>query len=254
MDCVSCYFGDKDDLHSSERKRLKEIGLAFRGKDNWPYFRRSRPERMPWFISGADAALLETALEQFIAAYKQYIDDDDLIVDFEEDEVLCRRYMPETGEWTTQAMAMPPIPYNERYYTIENEVLIASLKGKETNDTQLEADTFYFPMPIEAGDGEAPYIARVALLADVNKEIIAAQRLIEPGMEPVEVMIDVLAEYIKANGKPNRLFVRDKWAGRLYGDFCEKTGITLNTEEGVPLLDEFAEEMMERFSSIAQEF
>jgi hypothetical protein len=95
-DCINCYFGDRDELDSGDRKRLKEMGLVFRGRHSWPYFQRSRPERLPWAISGADAALLEKTLEQFIAAYKQYINDDDLTIDFENGEVLCRRYAPET--------------------------------------------------------------------------------------------------------------------------------------------------------------
>jgi hypothetical protein len=145
-------------------------------------------------------------------------------------------------------MAMPPIPCERPYFIIKDEILTASLKAKKINETCLEADMFYFPLPVEAGKKEAPYLIRLALLVEADKRTIAAQRFPGPGEDSVCVMIDMIVQYIKANGRPKTLFVRDDWAGYWYGDFCAKIGISMDTENGVPLLDEIAEDMMGRFA------
>jgi hypothetical protein len=252
-DCINCYFGSREELDPTERKNIKEMGLIFRGKNNWPYFRRSRPERQPWVISEEDAAVLEQVLEQFIAAYKQYIKDDNLIVNFEKNEILCHRYAPKAHTWITESMRMPPLQFVKPQYIIKNEILIASLKTKKISEFRLEADTIYFPMPCEeSSNGEAPYLVRLALLVNVDTKIIIAQRLLNPGEEAVNAIINMLAEYIKEQGRPQKLFVRDNWTGYMYEDFCTKIGIDLDTKEGVPLLDEIANSMMERFTSLSR--
>ena len=241
--CLTCYFGDREDLETEDRKLIKDLGLSFRGKNNWPYFRRSRPECLPWFISALDAEVLEKVLVSFIAAYTAFAEGK-VSVDFEEGQVLYHAYSAEKNEWTTEARPLPKVPLYVEVYVIDNEIFTGSLRQKNLNGCSIEVDTLYYPMPCGMNKDGFPAVMRLALVVDSTQGLVADQCLLQPDDDVSEVLIELLASYINKFGRPSQLHVRDQWTGALLEDFCQKTGIGLQTG-GVPLLDKFAEELNE---------
>ncbi|MDR1307212.1 MAG: hypothetical protein LBK74_06540 [Treponema sp.] len=242
LDCLSCYFGDRDELFPDERETIKKLGLSFRGKNNWPYFRRSRPNCMPWKISDKNAAQLTKILEQFIAAY-EYFADHELPVDFEKDDILYHAYSKKTKTWTTESRHMPPVTSFGESCVIQNEIFTGALKMKPSNGLTLEVDTVYAPVSVGTTRDGFPALMRMVILMNAEKNVLAAQYLLKPNEDTAQETIRLLAEFIEEEGRPACINVRNDWVYVQLEDFCRKTGIDLNSE-GVPLVDEFSDKLL----------
>jgi hypothetical protein len=242
MDCLSCYFGNREELLPDERKTIKELGLSFRGKNGWPYFRRSRPNCMPWEISDKNAVQLKEILEQFITAYEWFIDKK-LSVDFEKHYVLYRGYSKKTKTWSTESRRMPPVTSFGETCIIQNEVFTGALKMKQTNGLTLEAGTVYAPVPMGTTRDGFPALTRIVVLMNTEQNVLVDQYLLKPNDDTVRETIRLLADFIEAQGRPARIKVRDDWAYVQLEDFCRKTGIDLSSE-GIPLIDKFSDDFL----------
>jgi hypothetical protein len=242
LDCLSCYFGNREELSPAERQAIKDAGLRFRGKNSWPYFRRSQPNCLPWEISAKNAVQLKEVLEQFIAAYEWFAAKQ-LPVNFEKDEVLYHAYSAKTKKWTTESRPMPEVPRFGETYTIKNEVFTGSLKMKRSNGLTLEADTIYMPVPVGITSEGAPALMRLVVIMDAGQNMIVDQYMLKPGEDAVEETIRLLADFIETQGRPACITVRDVWAYMQLEDFCKKTGIDLQND-GVPLIEEFSDELL----------
>jgi hypothetical protein len=242
LDCLSCYFGNREELFPDERKTIKELGLSFRGKNSWPYFRRSRPDCMPWEISDKNAVQLKEILEHFIAAYEWFVDKK-LSVNFERNYALYRGYSKKTKTWITESRLMPPVTGFGETCVIQDEIFINVLKNKQINGLTLEIGTVYAPVSMGTTRDGFPALMRVVVLMDTEQNVLVDQYLLKPNDDTVQETIRLLGDFIKAYGRPARIKVRDDWAYAQLEDLCGKTGIDLSSE-GVPLIDEFAEEFL----------
>jgi len=63
---IHAAFGKKSELDPQEKRVTKELGLAFKGANAWPYFRSYRPGYFPWVVDAEEARLLILALEQIL--------------------------------------------------------------------------------------------------------------------------------------------------------------------------------------------
>jgi hypothetical protein len=54
--CLMASFEDREDLEAKDREVIKELGLRFRGRNQWPRFRSYEPGLFPWFIDAWNAA------------------------------------------------------------------------------------------------------------------------------------------------------------------------------------------------------
>jgi hypothetical protein len=242
MDCLSCYFGNREELLPDERKTIKELGLSFRGKNNWPYFRRSRPNCMPWEISDKNAVQLKEILEQFITAY-ECLADKKLSVDFEKDFVLYRGYSKKTKTWITESRPMPPVTGFGEGCIIQNEIFTGALKMKPSNGLVLEVGTVCVPVSVGKTRDGFPALMRVVVLMYTEQNVVVDQYLLKPNDDTVQETIRLLADFIEARGRPACINVRNDWAYVQLEDFCRKTGIDLSSE-GVPRIDEFSNEFL----------
>jgi len=84
-----------------------------REKNEWPYFRSMKPGFLPWHINGNEAELVIAALQNFVMAYKAYVEQD-FEIDFEGDETLFHFYDDETDMWYNTVIKMPT--RNRKFY------------------------------------------------------------------------------------------------------------------------------------------
>jgi hypothetical protein len=238
---IACNLGGRNELLPEERARLKELGISFRGRNDWVYFRRQLPELYPWHINSADALLLIEVLTQFISAYS-LLADAAVSVDFEKDQTLVHRY--EGGTWTTRGENMPPVPVVLSSFSFGDGELDA-LRSTEKTAAVLEADMLYMPIP--AGDNKEgiPSLRRLALLFNGENGVIVGQTLPEPGVKRERILLDMLLDYIEKFGRPKILKVRDAWEEAVFKGFCSKLDIKLIHSQGMPRTDAFSQSLQE---------
>jgi hypothetical protein len=238
---ISCNLGGRDELLPEERARLKELGISFRGRRDWVYFRHQLPELCPWQINADDARLLIEALTRFIAAYS-LLASAAVSVDFEKDEALVYGY--EGGTWKVRADNMPPIPL-DLPSPIFKEGELDFLQFREKTGAVLEADMLYMPIPAGENAQGIPCLGRMALLFNEANGVMVGQTLPKPEKNRDAILLTMVSEYIVKFGRPKTIKVRDACEEATFINFCRKLDIELIHSQGMPRTDEFSQSLQE---------
>jgi hypothetical protein len=237
QDCIICQLGRRDELFPEERERLKELGISFRGKHDWVYFRRVKPGRQPWHITGGDADLLIEVLDRFIDAYSAFAGGG-LAVDFDDDEILVHRYSEKDGKWITRAGELPPIPIRINEFRVESGE-VEPLRLKKQLKTTAEIEILYFPQPLGEKREGAPVLMRIGIIMNNKTGIVLDQCFVNAGEDGDRRMFDMFVNFIVNHGRPETVMVRDKFAAAAIKDLCGKIGVKLVHSEGLPQIDKF---------------
>ncbi len=240
QNCIMCYFGNRDELTTKERAIIKELGLKFRGADNWIYFRRMKPGYYPWFLTSDEVNLMTEALQNYIMAALCVLENK-FSVDFEQNETLIRVYSEERKEWINFATPMPEIP---RKMLVVNEVeLIERVKSMPKTKSVIEIDRVFIPAPVQEKKTDIPYFpSLIAILERNSRECIMYDTINND--EDNAILLSMMIDYIERYGKPAKIFVRNDRTACYFYDFCKKTGINLVSNQGMHYFDEFAEGML----------
>jgi hypothetical protein len=242
QDCLLCHMGGRNELFPEEREQLKELGISFRGKNDWVYFRKAKPGLLPWHINRADADFLIAVLTHFISAYT-FLVEKKLAVNFEQDEVLFHAYSEKHKAWVSSAGKLPDVP---DYITpiAVNADQLDPLRFKPQNNMSVEMDTLHFPIAIAENKEGTPILMRWIVFVDESNGIIVDQHILEPEETVIETMLNRFHEFIKQHNRPKTILVRTVWDAAVLEDFCKKLNIELIHSEGLPTIDEVAEEML----------
>lgn len=235
QDCLMCHFGDREDIEAEDRKVMKKLGLRFRGKSQWIYFRSMVPGQFPWYLNADQAELLTAALQNLFMLCVCYMEGR-LDVDFEAGNTLLRWYDEEKELWFNGIIPMPT-PKLDRSLDLQDELLLARLKRKKKTNTRLELDSFYLPLPIQEDKLSPPIGIHIALLVDKDSGVVLDQRTDGPDVPALAAAPSMFVNYMEEYGRPTAVYVRSEWMGTLLRNTCKAVGVRLVENEGVPMLD-----------------
>ncbi len=74
-------FENRENLEKQDRDVIKNLGLKFRGSQNYPLFRSIRPGFMLWFITSDEARMLIYAIEQTLEVAPRVRENPDILID-----------------------------------------------------------------------------------------------------------------------------------------------------------------------------
>lgn len=242
QDCLACLFGDREDAQKADRAVMKQLGLRFRGHNQWIFFRAMKPGQFPWFLDAQQAELLIAALQNLAMLCLCYMEGK-LKVDFDAGETLTRWYDPEKDMWMNAVIPMPA-PKMDRTLTLQDNLLLARLKRVKKTKIKLEIDSFYLPVPVQEDKDSPPLCAHMAFLVDKGSGYVLDQNLAGPDDPDYVVAPSMLLNYIQAHGRPAAVYVRSDWLGSLLRDTCKAVGVRLIEDEGVPVLDGVLDQFM----------
>ena len=245
--CINLYFGDREELELRDKKVIKQLGLKFRGKNEWPYFRSMKPGFMPWYINRDEAELAISALQNFAMAFLAY-SKISFKTDFQSGETFLRFYDVDSAMWYNTAMKMPLIPFIIPKMIITNDVLMAQLKKKKRNQAKIGLIITYISMPVLENKDERPKMPRIAILVDMEKGMI-----IDQAMDIGDIgsaVIDLLTSYIKNNGRPEFFAVMDDYTGDYIEDFATKLEIKLVEDKRLIAISNLILEQFDKFDNI----
>ncbi|MDE7262928.1 MAG: hypothetical protein K2N78_12840 [Oscillospiraceae bacterium] len=240
--CLACNFGDREEIEAKDRDVMKQLGLRFRGRNQWIYFRSMTPGQFPWYLDAEQADLLIQALQNLAMLCLCYMEGK-LEVDFDAGETLTRWYDPEKDMWMNAVIPMP-VPRLERTLDLQDELLLARLKRSKKTGTRLEVDSFYIPIPVQEDKLSPPVGVHMALLADKGSGLILNQNIANPDDPEYALVPSMLVDYMEEHGRPAAVYVRSEWMGTLLRNTCKAVGVRLVEDEGVPVLDELLDGLM----------
>lgn len=243
QDCLLCNFGDREELESQDRAILKELGLRFRGRNEWIYFRAMTPGTFPWFLNAEQAQLLLEALQNVFMLCKCYMEGN-LKADLDAGETLERFYDVPKKTWFNTVIPQLPIPRPQYEMRLADELLLARMKKQKKTKTAVELEWLYLPIPIQENKKTQPYAAHMTLMLDRESGHILDQRTAEPDEEPLTVPPSMLVNYIMEYGRPSAVYVRTEEQASLLEHTCKAVGVKLIYGQKMTQANECLESLM----------
>lgn len=244
--CLICHFGDREEVRPEDREVYNELGLRFRGRNEWIYFRTMDPGYFPWFIRAWEADLLIQVLQNLAAAVTPLIRGE-IKVDFDSGETIVRSCSKNDGAWSNDVVKQQPRMLVVPQLIVENEVLMAKLRKCKRTAARLEFDVSYLPAIIQANKGVRPYYPQIILLADRKSGLVIDQSLSGKDDPLEENILNMLTDYVFEYGRPASISIRDRHTAAYIGDYCKKANIELIEGKGVPVIDDVIGEFIRSF-------
>jgi len=215
---LSMLFVDRDVLQKGDRDIIRSLGLQFRGRNGWPFFRSQRPGYVPWFLEKEEAIFLATALHQSLVIAKRVRSGElDFLQGETENLVLTRYYRG--GKWLEE-WRKPKISNSNSQSHRENidpvtEVELHLLRSRagESSGTW-ELDIFMLPLPLRSLPGR-PYFPSCFLAVERKQGLVVGANLTEPWLTLSEKQDEVIQILRKANQLPGEIRVKSDKVRRI---------------------------------------
>lgn len=233
QECLVFYMGDREELDARDRKVIKELGLKFRGRGQWPYFRSMRMGYFPWFLEKDEAQIMIDALQNLYMACG-YVMSGDLAVDFDAGETLVRFYSEDDGEWLNGTMELGSVETYTPSLILSDKGQLDLLKNRPKHKGILELDYCLMPIPIQENRNERPYFSAIAMLVDHEEGFILNEDIRQYDEMIGARMVSTLCDFIYLNYCPSDIYFRDRSKAALAKDVCKKLGIKQHVGKGMP--------------------
>ena len=227
--CLMLSYGDRGDLEAQDLKVIKDIGLKFRGRGQWPQFQDFSPGKLPWFLQGPQCRFLGQIIRQAVAVATRCKNNKDLLTNYPEElKMLVRVLDRKKGTWKDEyreARAMA----SYLSLAIRDELLLRKLhKFRGRPGGVLEVETFYCPTPVVEKKGERPFFPRMCTFVDHHSGMVLGYKnftdLAEEGHQCLDGLI---ATITKLGAIPSQILVRKDESFYLFKDVCQQLGIEL---------------------------
>lgn len=237
QNCLICNFDNRNELAEEDIQVLRDLGLRFRGDNNWIFFRSHKTGYYPWFINSEECELLiETFQNLYMAILAK---NKGLTVDFNNGETLMREYSKERNEWLNYGTLLPRIPFAYDAVSVDDELLIKKLKMQKKTSFEIECELFFPNFPIQENKTQRPYFPKTFALADINTQMIDRYEIISPEEDEIQVILGILIDYILNHGRPRTIYVRDERMVGILEDFCKKIDVKLSERTNLIIIDDF---------------
>lgn len=238
---ILCYFGDRSELTLKELKLIKELGLKFRGTNNWIYFHSFKKGYLPYILDQEEVIQETEILKHLYMSLRAYINEG-LDVDFEKGNTLMRMYSPENELWLN--FEAPILVPSKKYSmpVLEDEVLISKLGKMKQNNQVWELDIAYLGSTINDRKFERPINGRICILGERKNGLIINQDFVSPLDDDIQVIFNVVIFPIFEYGRPTKILIRDDFIYYILKDLCDRVKIKLEVKGKLKVIDTFIRE------------
>lgn len=234
---IMCNYGSREELTTQERNIIKELGLKFRGKNNWIYFRVFESGYDPYMPNKDEVLEFTKILKQTYEAIKAL--NNGMKIDFENDKILMRRFDSKNNEWINEEEDMSILDGGYIVPILQDQLLIKRLKNEKKNNSILELDIVYLNTVIKEKGYDKPIIPRLSLLVDKESGMILSQNMIAPDEDEINIIFDAVINYIIQKGRPKKIIVRDIKIRSILSDLCNKIDVDVLESERLAGIDDF---------------
>ena len=241
-------FEDRGRLEKEDRDTIKNLGLKFRGANNWPMFRNYAPGMFPWFLTSSEARFLTTALEQLLDVAPRVRDNEDVLSGEEDDEFLVRVPRVENARlvWEDKIMRVPEPELKKAAPAPLDPQLLESLKKLPEVTNVIEIGLTMLPMPVREKK-DRPFFPYLLMLVDASSGVILGNDMLQPlpslDAMRAEFPTKVAEHLLRLGVRPLRVAVRTGTTARSLAPLADELGIRIKLSPTLPALDEAMEFM-----------
>jgi hypothetical protein len=240
--CLMASFERRSELHQNDLRIIRELGLKFRGKREWPMFRSYRPGFVPWFLTPPEVRFLPIALRQVIDVARRFREDPDLLEPPDGDTELYLVRALERGTWTDRWRK--PAPYESRKPDpLLDEMRLARIQQRKfPKRTTWHGACLLLPMIIE--EGERPYYPwGFPVMTDDG--LALGIEVFKPGEVEAKLPGSFLDLVEKLKYLPELLLVMGEDALPLLEPIAERLGFRIRQADRLPTIEVFLNSMEE---------
>lgn len=247
--CLMASFENREDLTNQDRKKIKELGLKFRGRNQWPMFRNFKTGFYPWYIDLEEAQFLAIALEQAREIALRVKDKPDLLEANDSNKflikVLCRE--KDIEYWQDQWLE-PELTFKKNIeIPMINEIKLKRIKGNCKRMNHIwEMDYFYSPTPVQ-DNKERPYYPYISMVVDEEREQIinfSMSKHEDYVKEFQETLIDAIEKY---KILPRAILVEKQEAKKIIESITQRLNINVKVVDRTNILEEAKIALFEDF-------
>ena len=222
--CLTFYMGDREEVPSQQKKIIKELGLKFRGRGNWPYFISYKKRFYPYHIDDNQAQLIIKVMKKLIDIIKAYINKK-IDVRFEEDEII--NAFQNNNQWIYEPLCLPEQINKFSPVEIEDENILQQISLAPRNHRGLIVDLVYLNTSSRDKNYSRPINPLLFIVLDEESQMVIGGHVLDPEDDEIGFVLSFLADYILQEGKPDRIFVRNPAVWSAMIDICEENDIEL---------------------------
>lgn len=249
-------FEDRNTLRPLDRQVIKDLGLRFRGRQAWPWFRVFAPGRTPWFVTAPQARFLTVMLEQALIVAQSVLEID--IPPIEWLEVIplpVKVDLPvrtqEEGVWLLRQETVEP-RYLQVQLENDAEALADWRRKLPLRKMQLQVHLPLMPANIWEGD-PPPYFSYLLLAVDAQSGFILKSDLMLARPTLAEMLAEIPDRLLKIfqqlKFRPQEVQVVSSRLYDLLALHLGQLGVMLTAHDELPALEDALaalDQMMER--------
>lgn len=247
---ISMLLVDRNVLDKQDREIIRSLGLSFRGRNAWPFFRSRQPGYAAWFLEKGEVLFLTAAIKQALIITEEVRSGKlDLLERVSENLILTRYYRD--GKWKEKWRSIPVS--NQRKDTNAEDIdavkgaelyLIHNQKGEHSGVWEL--DIFILPLPIGLAS-DKPYFPICFLAVENKMGLILDTGLTEPWLTLSEKQDEVIQILKKAKQLPREIRVKSDTVRRIIEPITNILGIKLQITS-IPILEQVKSSLYNHFS------
>ena len=238
QNCITCYWGNRDEVDDDMYSIIKKLGLRFRGNGNWIYFKTFEKKSFPSLPNYGEVKMLIETYKGLIETLKHEEYQESI---FDKGDIIYTQ-KDEDNHWFSYTVPRPMEP--ERYNTIlvNDSNLIDYFKNMDDSDLELAIDMDYMMVPTNDKGFERPINPLAYIVFDLRNDQILHFDLIHPDQEDYEVIMNNFLGAIEHFGKPKHVYARNPYILNWLDFICEKLDI--------PLVEDDLEEIDDIFNML----
>lgn len=238
QNCITCYWGNRDEVDDDMYSIIKQLGLRFRGNGNWIYFKTFEKKSFPSLPNYGEVKMLIETYKGLIETLKHEEYQESI---FDKGDIIYTQ-KDEDNHWFSYTVPRPMEP--ERYNTIliNDTNLIDHFKNMDDSDLELAIDMDYMMVPTNDKGFERPINPLAYIVFDLRNDQILHFDLIHPDQEDYEVIMNNFLGVIEHFGKPKHVYARNPYILNWLDFICEKLDI--------PLVEDDLEEIDDIFNML----
>lgn len=237
---IMCYFGDREELTNKELKLIKDLGLKFRGKNNWTYFHSFQKGYVPYMLNEEEVLQETEVLQHLYMALKAHLEHG-IKVEFDNGNTLMRIYSPEDDLWLNFEAPIQIPPRQYMIPVLEDEILITQLRKIKASRIEWELDIAHLYTTVNDKKYDRPVSGRICILTDKNNGMVIDQNMLTPMDDDIQAIFNIVIYNIFEHGRPTKIFVRDEEIYYKVEDLCKRTNINLEIRGRLDAIDSFVE-------------
>ncbi|MDQ3815010.1 MAG: plasmid pRiA4b ORF-3 family protein [Armatimonadota bacterium] len=254
--CLMASFEDREMVDKEDRAIMKQLGLKFRGSQEWPLFRSYRPGYQPWFLTRDEARFLTLALEQAIEVARRVQDDPDLlgperdVISASLEDELHQPYLVRVAEPGVAGRSWHDLQWHDEWLS-PAPLTPAPLTTAPVDATQLEklaataqrtaqsweVDFFFTPQAVKEEEDERPFFPLTVLVADQQSGTILGVGLSKPFELTSALVQNLLGLMQNTKRIPQRILVQRAEGRTLLEPMATQLGIELVDSERLQALE-----------------